>query len=246
MESAQRLIVRRVAQQCQEKGSCNYGLYPLENRFYMDQVPLDLFQFGKKSPNEKGSGLCWIIETDKKVAKRWATIQLWLQCKNGANSRTHAEIIWPLMPKIIGAIRGVKDSGTPDVSKPSKAPRGMVQRLDKRVEHLYDPKAYANEQQVQWGLSNHIKIVKRCRMETSFLGTDNWGPHLGVEFREKAKEAGIKVVYTPGGTTELTAPIDVGAGQHIKLYVTRCWGKWLEEHYAEFEERKVSQADMRF
>ena len=78
MDSAERLIVRRVAQQCQEKGSCNYGLYPLENRFYMDQVPLDLFQFGKKSLNEKGSGFCWIIGTDKKVAKRWATIQLWL------------------------------------------------------------------------------------------------------------------------------------------------------------------------
>ena len=87
MDSAQRLIVRRVAKQCQEKGSCNYGLYPLENRFYMDQVPLDLFQFGKKSLNEKGSGFCWIIGTDKKGKKMGydpplASVQEWTKLAN--------------------------------------------------------------------------------------------------------------------------------------------------------------------
>ena len=54
------------------------------------------------------------------------------------------------------------------------------------------------------------------------MSLDNWSAHLGIPFRDKAKKANIKVVFVPGGTTKLTAPIDVGAGQHVKLYVTKC------------------------
>ena len=45
---------------CINAGKCDYGIYPLQSRFYMDQVPLDLFQFGKVSLNPKGAGFCWI------------------------------------------------------------------------------------------------------------------------------------------------------------------------------------------
>ena len=36
-----------VSQSCREAGTCDYGIYPLSNRFYMDQVPLDLFSLEK-------------------------------------------------------------------------------------------------------------------------------------------------------------------------------------------------------
>ena len=49
----------QVSQSCLEAGTCDYGIYPLKNRFYMDQVPLDLFQYGKVSLNPKGAGFCW-------------------------------------------------------------------------------------------------------------------------------------------------------------------------------------------
>ena len=52
--------VGQVSQSCLEAGTCDYGIYPLKNRFYMDQVPLDLFQYGKVSLNPKGVGFCWI------------------------------------------------------------------------------------------------------------------------------------------------------------------------------------------
>ena len=65
-----------VSQSCREAGTCDYGIYPLSNRFYMDQVPLDFFQFGKASLNPKGADFCWITGADKKSAKRFGTIQL--------------------------------------------------------------------------------------------------------------------------------------------------------------------------
>ena len=182
------MLVRRVGQECWANGACDFGIYPLDRRFYMDQVPLDLFQYGKRSLNAKGAGFCWIVGTDKKIAKRWATIQLWLQCKNGSQSLTHAEVIWPLKPKVKEAVRGDDASGTPDVSKPAKAPKGMVKKLDKRIKHIYDPKAYANEQQCLWGLRNHANTLERAGIEQSFLGLDNWGPHLGIPFKTLAKE----------------------------------------------------------
>ena len=65
-----------VSQSCIAAGTCDYGLYPLEHRFYMDQVPLDLFQFGKVSLNPKGAGFCWVTGADKKSTSRFGTIQL--------------------------------------------------------------------------------------------------------------------------------------------------------------------------
>ena len=48
--------IGQVSKSCLEAGTCDYGIYPLENRFYIDQVPLDLFQYGKASLNPKGAG----------------------------------------------------------------------------------------------------------------------------------------------------------------------------------------------
>ena len=58
--------VGQVSQSCLEAGTGGFGIYPLANRFYMDQVPLELFQFGKVSLNPKGAGFCWITRADKK------------------------------------------------------------------------------------------------------------------------------------------------------------------------------------
>ena len=49
---------KQIAQESLDKGSCDYGLYPLETRFYMDLIPLDLFQYGKRSLNPIGAGYC--------------------------------------------------------------------------------------------------------------------------------------------------------------------------------------------
>ena len=65
-----------MSQSCREAGTWDYGIYPLSNRFYMDQVPLDLSQFGKASLNPKGAGFCLITGADKKSAKRFGTIQV--------------------------------------------------------------------------------------------------------------------------------------------------------------------------
>ena len=46
---------KQIGQECLQKGSCDYGLYPLKTRFYMDQIPLDLFQYGKRSLNPIGA-----------------------------------------------------------------------------------------------------------------------------------------------------------------------------------------------
>ena len=45
---------------------CDYDIYALPSRFYMDQVPLDLLQSGKVSLNPKGAGFRWITGADKK------------------------------------------------------------------------------------------------------------------------------------------------------------------------------------
>ena len=57
-------------------GSCDHGLYPLQTRFYMDQIPLNLLKYGKRSLSPVGAGYFWITGTNKKISKRWVTIQL--------------------------------------------------------------------------------------------------------------------------------------------------------------------------
>ena len=49
------LQAARLSASCRKAGKYDYGIYPLPSRFYMDQVPLDLFQFGKVSLNPKGA-----------------------------------------------------------------------------------------------------------------------------------------------------------------------------------------------
>ena len=183
-----------LSQSCLEAGNCDYGLYPLESRFYMDQVPLDLFQFGKRSLNPKGAGFCWVTGADKKATKRFGTIQLWLHCKNGSESLTHADLVWPLKPKIKGAIKKVPHSGTPIVTCPAKAPKGMTAALDKRNYYLYDPKGYSNNLQCLAGLENHISVLKKAGLKKSVLGLDNWSPHLGEPFGKLASKAKIKLI----------------------------------------------------
>ena len=50
---------------CRNVRKCDYGIYPLPSRFYLDQIPLDLFQLGKLSLNPKGAGFCWLTGADK-------------------------------------------------------------------------------------------------------------------------------------------------------------------------------------
>ena len=64
----------QIGQESLAKGSCDYGLYPLQIRFYINNIPLDLFQSGKRSLNPVGKGYCWITGIDKKVAKRRVTV----------------------------------------------------------------------------------------------------------------------------------------------------------------------------
>ena len=66
----------RLSESFRNAGMSDCGIYPLSSRFYMDQVPLDLFQFGKVSLNPEGAVFYWIIGADKKSLKRFGTIQL--------------------------------------------------------------------------------------------------------------------------------------------------------------------------
>ena len=87
------------------------------------------------------------------------------------------------------------------------------------------------------GLKNHIKILKRAGNEMSSLGVDNWCPNLGDPFRQKLKESSIKLIFVPGGTAELTAPIDVEAGQFVKLFIT-LFEEWLATNIDKMESRR--------
>ena len=40
---------KQIGQVCLEKGPFDHGVYPLKTRFHMNQIPLDLFQYGKRS-----------------------------------------------------------------------------------------------------------------------------------------------------------------------------------------------------
>ena len=130
--------------------------------FYMDKVPLELIQLEKWSLNPRGAGFCWITGADKKSAQRFGTLQLQLHCQNDERSLTHADIVWPLKPYIKGKIKKVPDSGTPIVTRPAKAPKGMTSALDKRNYYLYDPKGYSNHLQCLEGFRNHIAILKKA------------------------------------------------------------------------------------
>ena len=54
----------------------DYGKYPGEARFHMDQVPADFAQYGKSSYNDKGQGSCWIVGAAIDMEKRQHTMQL--------------------------------------------------------------------------------------------------------------------------------------------------------------------------
>ena len=61
-----------------------WGYYPQESRFCLDQVPLDQIQYVTTATyNEKGLGFAWGFGADKKLVGRLGTIQLVNQSCNG-------------------------------------------------------------------------------------------------------------------------------------------------------------------
>ena len=78
-----------------------WGFYPQESRFCLDQVPLDQFQYASTATyNPKGLGFAWGFGADKKLVGRLGTIQMVNQCCNG-KQLVPPVIILQLNPKVV-------------------------------------------------------------------------------------------------------------------------------------------------
>ena len=76
----------------------NYGLYPGENRYHVDQVPMEFGNYGAQTYNLQGQGGCWVTGSKVDMSKRQASLQLCFRAKGPQNVRP--SIIFRAKPKI--------------------------------------------------------------------------------------------------------------------------------------------------
>ena len=144
-----------------------WGFYPPESRFCLDQVPLDQFQYASTATyNEKGVGFAWGFGADKKLIGRLGTIQLVNQCCN-KKQLIPPVLILQLNPKVIVDKTNPENSYV-DVTKPSRMTQELrkeISQYDPTVPVIYDPKGYANEAQTEWWIVKHFRpLLKKAKM----------------------------------------------------------------------------------
>ena len=137
-------------------------------------------------------------------------------------------------------------SGWVDVTTPSRISKTETLKLDKRIDHIYDHVAYANDPQSQWFLKTSLKkTMKEAGQDFILLGLDNWGPQATERFKEEAERMNINLVYTPGNCTDLCAVIDRGVGKKVKDIMVGSYKKDLRENLDKWKRNEFSASDFR-
>ena len=109
----------------------------------------------------------------------------------------------------------------------------MMVENDATVNVLFQPYAWADSfVMLEWLKKCFVPSLRKAGITGPvMLGMDRHGAQISPVFRAACSEHDIYQVYTPEGTTDITAPVDRHVGCHIKRGMQREWKKELEKNY---------------
>jgi len=220
-----------------EPDAWDYGLYPGEARYHVDQVPADFASYGRRSVNDKGTGVCHITGA-KGMDKRQHTMQLCFRAE--APQIVKPAVIFHGKPFIDAA-------GNIQPRIPLRKRLAERKQYHPDVDVYWDVKAYAGSAVCDAWLEDFDKQTKRANKKR-ILGLDHWSPQDNDDYHENASGRGIKLNYTPEDTTHLTAVTDDGPGNEIKKRVVKMYKADLEkspERLDQWKNGKVSASERR-
>ena len=108
----------------------------------------------------------------------------------------------------------------------------LLHRSHVRV--LYQPAAWADTiAMLDWLENIFVPSVRGASITGPvMLGMDKHGPQITSLFRDACAQHDVYPVYTPEGTTDVTAPVDHHVGCFIKGLMQKLWTTELTTNYA--------------
>jgi hypothetical protein len=159
----------------------------------MDQTPLPFEYLEGQTYSNKGDRTIWVQSSQSGWDKCQATLQL----------TVFADGIPRVQPLIF--FRG-KGLGTTILTE--------MREYDSRVIVKFNPKAYANsENMVQW-LDEQVVPILDC--QPTLIALDLFGGHKTDEVLDTLRANDITVSIIPGGCTRLVQPLDVSINRPFK------------------------------
>ena len=214
VEEAEKELVKLVDQSESElrdnKKNFQYGVYPPENRYAVDQVPLT-FEKSSQTYNPVGARDCYVAAPKHDMTKRQTSLQLTIRASG--DQIIKPAIIFRGKPK---KIKGKIDSRIP-------ANNRLLGNYDKRVTVYYQKKAWADEHVVRaWQEDFEAVTVPVAGGKPRAVTLDNLSSQLGPNISKLAKRVGgTKFVWTPENCTDLCAVVDCGVGAYIKINMAK-------------------------
>jgi hypothetical protein len=208
-----------------------YGAFPPSHRWHMDQVPLPFVVQVRKRTLQRRR------DEDGHYVPAWVR----MPATSGLDKRQAS-----LMP----CIRPEGDQSVPLLlifrGKGCSPSMGEIEAMQRARELgvvcMFQPKAWADSQiMLRWLVEVFAPSIRDAGVTGwVVLGMDRHGPQISHAFQSLCRAFGIIPVYTPEGTTDVTAPVDHHVGKHLKSIMQTCWEEELQVRYAIWSEEEAA------
>ena len=218
-----------------DENDYKYGLYKGNQRYAMDQIPLEFGGGACQTIAEKGKQYIVLAGAKVDLGKRQATLQLTFRA-DGLQVCKPA-IIFRLKPKI--------ENEKINVREPSQKLRN--DNYDERVAVYFDAKAWGTRPVLDAWLED-FHAETRNEPSPKMLQTDNLDSQSHQGFQDRAKAKNIKMVYSPGDCTDVCSVVDKHIGYTVKKYMKKRYIADLnssEARLTEWKNGKVSAYERR-
>ena len=215
----------------------DYGKYPGNARWHMDQVGGEFGQYSKTiyMYNDKGEGSCWMESPKVDMDKRQFTMQM-----------AFCALAPPIMkPAVI--FRGlpvVDENGNVDPRTPKVRREKERTQYDPRVIVYWGPKAYAGCAVSDAWLEDFIKCT-RPKVRKIILGLDNLSSQCNDLYAAAAKKVDTKLAYTAANCTDEIAFSDKAPENEVKKLVVDEYKQHLEANLERWKDEDVSAGERR-
>jgi len=214
-----------------------YGSFPSHRQINFDQVPLEFACADLLRTYEvSGTKVIHVEKPEHKVERRECSLLL-------AFSATSQ------MPFASICLRGTaakNSEGIADFRRPCQRPM-QQQFADLKAQfpavHIYVQKNgyFDSAVMMNWA----VDFINDLGQGPFMVSADNLRAHCTPEFRELLCSAGIHLVYTPPGWTDLVQVVDAGIGYSVKRRMKKLFFDHYMANHNDWNSGKVSAANRR-
>lgn len=191
---------RTVKQMCQPppKQDDTYGRFTGNNRFHVDQVPLE-FGGSDTTYDKKGTKRVHVKKAKVDMERRVASLQLCFTAEGA--QRVKPGICFRAKPAI-------RADGSADPSRPQHANlKKDLRQMPKGIDVYFQPKAWFDTA-TSLQFAKNFRNQARPANQEKLLGLDNLNSQCAPEFIDTMRKAKVQLIYTPADCTDLCAVTD--------------------------------------